>query len=123
MQESIVNGLLVVVALLAVVLQIIGAKPSANMTRKQKIMLRRILAATLLLLVLQVLGPSAFDVFGVAGRWIRLGIFLVDYLVIGYDILRKAYRGIRNGQVFDENFLMALATLGALALANYEKRD
>ncbi len=123
MQESIVNGLLVVVALLAVVLQIIGAKPSANMTRKQKIMLRRILAATLLLLVLQVLGPSAFDVFGVAGRWIRLGIFLVDYLVIGYDILRKAYRGIRNGQVFDENFLMAVATLGALALAIYENGD
>ena len=123
MQESIVNGLLVVVALLAVVLQIIGTKPSANMTRKQKIMLRRILAATLLLLVLQVLGPSAFDVFGVAGRWIRLGIFLVDYLVIGYDILRKAYRGIRNGQVFDENFLMAVATLGALALAIYENGD
>ena len=52
MQESIVNGLLVVVALLAVVLQIIGTKPSANMTRKQKTMLWRILAATLLLLVL-----------------------------------------------------------------------
>ena len=123
MQESIVNGLLVVVALLAVVLQIIGTKPSANMTRKQKIMLRRILAATLLLLVLQVLGTSAFDVFGVAGRWIRLAIFLVDYLIIGYDILRKAYKGIRNGQVFDENFLMAVATLGALALAIYENGD
>ena len=123
MQESIVNGLLVVVALLAVVLQIIGTKPSANMTRKQKTMLWRILAATLLLLVLQVLGPSAFDVFGVAGRWIRLAIFLVDYLIIGYDILRKAYKGIRNGQVFDENFLMAVATLGALALAIYENGD
>ena len=123
MQESIVNGLLVVVALLAVVLQIIGTKPSANMTRKQKTMLWRILAATLLLLVLQVLDASAFAVFGVAGRWIRLAIFLVDYLVIGYDILRKAYKGIRNGQVFDENFLMAVATLGALALAIYENGD
>ncbi len=123
MQESIVNGLLVVVALLAVVLQIIGTKPSANMTRKQKTMLWRILAATLLLLVLQVLDASAFAVFGVAGRWIRLAIFLVDYLIIGYDILRKAYKGIRNGQVFDENFLMAVATLGALALAIYENGD
>nr|WP_294448871.1 heavy metal translocating P-type ATPase [uncultured Gemmiger sp.] len=93
------------------------------MTRKQKTMLWRILAATLLLLVLQVLDASAFAVFGVAGRWIRLAIFLVDYLVIGYDILRKAYKGIRNGQVFDENFLMAVATLGALALAIYENGD
>ena len=47
----------------------------------------------------------------------------MDYLVIGYDILRKAYKGIRNGQVFDENFLMAVATLGALALAVYENGD
>lgn len=123
MQESIVNSLLVVVALLAVILLFIGRKPSANMTRKQKTMLRRILAATLLLLVLQVLGASAFAVFGGAGRWIRLAIFLVDYLIIGYDILRKAYKGIRNGQVFDENFLMAVATLGALALAIYENGD
>ena len=48
---------------------------------------------------------------------------MVDYLIIGYDILRKAYKGIRNGQVFDENFLMAVATLGALALAVYENGD
>ena len=67
--------------------------------------------------------PGAFEVFGAAGRWVRLAVFLVDYLVIGYDILGKAGKGIRNGQVFDEHFLMAVATLGALALAIYENGD
>ena len=123
MQELIVNILLLAVALLAAVLQLIGRKPSSGMTRKQKIMLWRILTAAVLLLGLQSLGAGAFDSLGGAGRWLRLALYLVDYLVIGYDILRKAYRGIRNGQVFDENFLMAVATLGALALAVYENGD
>lgn len=123
MQEYIINGLLIVVALLAVILQIIGMRPSAGMTKKQKVMLWRILTATVLLLILQVLGAGAFEVFGSAGRWVRLAVFLVDYLVIGYDILKKAGKGIRNGQVFDEHFLMAVATLGALALAVYENGD
>ena len=123
MQERIVNILLAAVALLAVVLRLIGQKPSSGMTRKQKVMLWRILAATVLLLGLQALGASAFDLLGSSGRWLRLALYLVDYLVIGYDILRKAYKGIRNGQVFDENFLMAVATLGALALAVYENGD
>ena len=123
MQEYIVNGLLIVVALLAVILQIIGTRPSAGMTKKQKVMLWRILIATALLLILQVLGAGAFEAFGAAGRWVRLAVFLVDYLVIGYDILEKAGKGIRNGQVFDEHFLMAVATLGALALAVYENGD
>ena len=122
-QEHIVNGLLLVVALLAVVLQIIGARPASGMTRKQKVMLWRILAATVLLLALQLLGAEAFQPLGPAGRWVRLGVFLADYLIVGHDILRKAFRGIRNGQVFDENFLMAVATLGALALAVYENGD
>ena len=69
MQEYIINGLLVVVALLAVILQIIGMRPSAGMTKKQKVMLWRILTATVLLLILQVLGAGAFEVFGAAGRW------------------------------------------------------
>ena len=90
MQEYIINGLLIVVALLAVILQIIGTRSSAGMTKKQKVMLWRILTATVLLLILQVLGAGAFEVFGAAGRWIRLAVFLVDYLVIGYDILKKA---------------------------------
>ena len=120
MQELIVNILLAAVALLAAVLQLIGQKSSSGMTKKQKVMLWRILAATVLLLGLQSLGTSVFDSLGSSGRWLRLALYLVDYLVIGYDILRKAYKGIRNGQVFDENFLMAVATLGALALAVYE---
>lgn len=123
MQELIVNILLAAVALLAVVLRLIGRKPGSGMTKKQKVMLWRILAATVLLLGLQSLGADAFDWLGGAGRWLRLALYLVDYLVIGYDILRKAYQGIRNGQVFDENFLMAVATLGALALAVYENGD
>ena len=123
MQELIVNILLVAVALLAAVLRLIGQKSSSGMTKKQKVMLWRILAATVLLLGLQSLGVSAFDSLGSSGHWLRLALYLVDYLVIGYDILRKAYQGIRNGQVFDENFLMAVATLGALALAVYENGD
>ena len=123
MQELIVNILLVAVALLAAVLRLIGQKSSSGMTKKQKVMLWRILAATVLLLGLQSLGASAFDSLGSSGHWLRLALYLVDYLVIGYDILRKAYQGIRNGQVFDENFLMAVATLGALALAVYENGD
>lgn len=123
MQELIVNILLVVVALLAAVLQGIGSKPDSGMTKKQKVILWRILGATVLLLALQVLGAPAFDALGAAGRWVRLACYLVDYWIIGHDILRKAYKGIRNGQVFDENFLMAVATLGALALAIYENGD
>ena len=123
MQELIVNILLAAVALLAAVLQLIGQKSSSGMTKKQKVMLWRILAATVLLLGLQSLGTSVFDSLGSSGRWLRLALYLVDYLVIGYDILRKAYKGIRNGQVFDENFLMAVATLGASALAVYENGD
>ena len=123
MQEYIINGLLIVVALLAVILQCIGARANSGMTKKQKVMLWRILAATVLLLGLQVLGAAAFDQLGAAGRWVRLACYLVDYAIIGYDILQKAWKGIRNGQVFDEHFLMAIATLGALALAIYENGD
>lgn len=123
MQEQIVNILLVAVAILAAALRLIGQKPGSGMTKKQKVMLWRILAATVLLLGLQSLGAAAFDGLGGLGRWLRLALYLVDYVVIGYDILRKAYKGIRNGRVFDENFLMAVATLGALALAVYENGD
>ena len=69
MQEYIINGLLIVVALLAVILQIIGTRPSAGMTKKQKVMLWRILTATVLRVILQVLGAGAFEVFGAVGRW------------------------------------------------------
>ena len=123
MQEVFESGLLTVVAVLAAVLQLIGARPDSGMTKKQKTMLWRILAAALLLLVLQAVGTALFDGLGGAGRWVRLACYLVDYAIIGHDILKKAVKGIRNGQVFDENFLMAVATLGALALAVYENGD
>ncbi len=123
MQELIVNGLLIVVAILAAILLLIGRSAKSGMTKKQKTMLWRILAASVLLLVLQLLAADTFDRLGASGRWIRLVCYLADYFIIGYDILRKAFKGIRNGQIFDENFLMAVATLGALALAVYENGD
>ena len=123
MQELIENSLLVVVTVLSIILLLIGQKKSSGMTKKQTLMLWRILAATVLLLCLQALGTEAFDQLGVAGRWVRLAVHVVDYLIIGYDILKKAFIGICNRQVFDENFLMAVATLGALALAVYENGE
>ena len=123
MQKLIVNGLLIVVTILAAILLLIGRSAKSGMTKKQKTMLWRILAASVLLLVLQLLAADTFDRLGASGRWIRLVCYLADYFIIGYDILRKAFKGIRNGQVFDENFLMAVATLGALALAVYENGD
>ena len=123
MQKLLESGLLVVVTILSVVLLLMGQKKSSGMTRKQKVMLWRILIATVLLLGLQTLGAEAFDQLGAVGRWIRLAVYLIDYLIIGYDILKKAFKGICNRQVFDENFLMAVATLGALALAVYENGE
>ena len=82
------------------------------MTKKQKKMLLRIIIAAVMLAALYFLPVTG---------WLRLGLYLVTYLVIGYDILKKAGQGIANGRVFDENFLMAVATMGAFALAIYEK--
>ena len=93
------------------------------MTKKQRVMLWRILAASALLLVLETVATPVFATFGEYERWIRLIFYVFDYMIVGYDILIKALRGIKNGQVFDENFLMAIATIGALALAIYENGD
>ena len=82
------------------------------MSRKQKKMLVRIIIAAVMLIALKFI-----PVWGL----VQLGLYLVAYLVIGYDILRKAGKGIANRRVFDENFLMAVATVGAFALALYEK--
>ena len=60
-----------------------------------------------------------FGLLPIEDRYARLALFLIPYLIIGYDILRKAVLGIVNGQVFDENFLMALATVGAIILGEY----
>lgn len=81
------------------------------MKTKQKKMLVRIILAAMLLVSLAfapVTGP------------LRLALYLIPYLLVGYDILLKAAKGIRNGRVFDENFLMAVATLGAIAIALYD---
>lgn len=101
---------------------------NGTMTKKQKRMLVRILLCAALLLVLQCVPAHRFGqldryLFPAAGRFVRLALYLADYFIIGYDILRKAVRGIRNRQVFDENFLMAVATVGAMALAIYENGD
>ena len=82
------------------------------MSKKQKKMLIRILVTAVML--------AALHFIPVTG-WLRLVLFLAAYLIIGYDILKKAGQGIANGRVFDENFLMAVATVGAFALAIYEK--
>ena len=83
-----------------------------NMNKKQRKMLVRILIAAALLLILNFLP---------ADGWIRFGLYMIPYLVIGYDILIKALKGIKNRQVFDESFLMAIATIGAIVLALYEE--
>lgn len=84
------------------------------MTKKQKKMLRRILlAAALTLCAILVLQFVALPWYG------QLILWLIPYLVIGYDVLRKALLGIKNGEVFDENFLMAVATVGAMGCGEY----
>ena len=82
------------------------------MNKKQKKMLIRILITIVLLVALNLVHLKGL---------VNLGLYLVTYLVIGYDILRKAGKGILNRRVFDENFLMAIATVGAFALAIYEQ--
>ena len=82
------------------------------MNKKQKKMLTRIIIAAVLLIVLHFV-----PITGVP----RFICYLAVYLVIGYDIVKKAFKGIKNGQVFDENFLMAIATIGAFVLAVYER--
>ena len=92
------------------------------MKRKQKKVLIRIIVSLAMLIVLYIVS-KLIDAQGLAGfaGWLMLALYVADYLIIGYDILRKAGLGIIHGQVFDENFLMAVATLGAFALAVYEK--
>ncbi|MCM1415673.1 MAG: cadmium-translocating P-type ATPase [bacterium] len=98
------------------------------MTKKQRVMMTRILIAAAILLALQFVSAETFEtidayLFPSAGRWLRFVCYFADYLVIGYDILRKAAKGIRNRRIFDENFLMAVATIGAMALAIYENGE
>lgn len=80
------------------------------MTKKQKKVLIRIIISIILVAVILLLPVEDY---------VRFGLFLIPYLIIGYDILKKAFKGILNRQVFDENFLMAVATIGAIALGEY----
>ncbi len=82
------------------------------MKKKQKKMLIRIIISAVMLVALNFIPVTG---------WLRMLLYMIAYLIIGYDILLKAGKGILNGQVFDENFLMAIATVGAIALALYEK--
>ena len=82
------------------------------MTKKQKKVLYRIIIAAVLMVILQ---------FVPVRGYLRFALYLIPYLVIGYDILRKAVLGIAHGEVFDENFLMAVATVGAMLLGVYNE--
>ncbi len=83
------------------------------MNKKQRKMLIRIVISALLM--------AAFMLFPVSNSYLEFALYMAAYLIIGYDILLKAWKGVLNKQVFDENFLMAVATVGALAIAIYER--
>lgn len=91
-----------------------GKGKEAEMNKKQKRNLMRIIVAAILMIVLH---------FTPVSGMVRFGFYLVPYLIIGYDILWKAFKGVKNRQPFDESLLMAIATLGAIILAVYEDGD
>lgn len=91
-----------------------GKGKEADMNKKQKRNLIRIIVAAILMIVLH---------FAPVSGMVRFGLYLVPYLIIGYDILWKAFKGVKNRQPFDESLLMAIATLGAIILAVYEDGD
>lgn len=91
-----------------------GKGKEAEMNKKQKRNLIRIIVAAILMIVLH---------FAPVSGMVRFGFYLVPYLIIGYDILWKAFKGVKNQQPFDESLLMAIATLGAIILAVYEDGD
>ena len=93
------------------------------MNKKQKKMLKRIIAAAVMMIALKIAGSFIpFDKIPL-GNLLLFALYMVPYLTIGHDILRKAWKGIRNHQVFDENFLMAVATVGAIIVALVESGD
>lgn len=128
MQELVISILLTMVIIMAAVLLIFVGSRKDGMTKKQRVMMVRILISAGILLALQFISAEMFDtacgyLFPSAGRWLRFACYLIDYLIIGYDILKKAAKGMKNRQVFDESFLMAVATIGAMALAVYENGE
>lgn len=128
MEELVISILLMVVIIMAAALLIFVGSRKDGMTKKQRVMMIRILVSAGILLALQFISAEMFNtvdgyLFPSAGRWLRFACYLINYLIIGYDILRKAIKGIKNRQVFDESFLMAVATIGAMALAIYENGE
>ena len=90
------------------------------MTKKQKDMLKRILVTAVLYVAL-VAADHMKMISAVFTGWKMLFLYLIPYFVIGWDILYKAVRNIKNGQIFDENFLMAVATIGAFGVNEYSE--
>ena len=88
------------------------SKLTQNLNKKQKDLLLRVIAAAVMLIILFILPLEGYPV-------LRFALFMIPYLTVGYDILRKSWKGIRNGQVFDACFLMAVATIGAMILGEY----
>ncbi|MBE5923280.1 MAG: cadmium-translocating P-type ATPase [Lachnospiraceae bacterium] len=92
------------------------------MTKKQKKVLARIIISALLLVVIGIITSEKLSIPYLSdNRIVGLILYIIPYLVIGYDILKKAFKGIKNKQVFDENFLMAVATIGAMVLGEYRE--
>ena len=128
MAQIIISALLVFVLLAAIVLLVTAGRREGGMTKKQKKNVVRIFISAALLLVLEQLTAESFTfldqwLFPSAGRVVRFALYFLDYWIIGHDILAKAWRGIQNKRVFDENFLMAVATVGAMTLAIVENGD
>ena len=90
------------------------------MNKKQKAMLARIIVA-FIIYILAIISEKSGVLENFSGIWPKLIVFLVPYLIIGWDIIYKAGRGIINGQVFDENFLMTIATFGAFGVKEYSE--
>ncbi len=92
------------------------------MSKKQKKVLIRIIISTVLLIMIGILTSEGLGIPYLSDNGIvQLVVYLIPYIIIGYDILRKAFKGIMNRQVFDENFLMAVATVGAICLGDYRE--
>ena len=90
------------------------------MTKKQKINLYRIITAAVLFAVLLVLEYTGkFE--GIKGTWVELLLYMVPYILVGYDIIIRAVKNICHGQVFDENFLMMIATFGAIGVKEFSE--
>ena len=128
MLELITKILLGTIFIASLFCLILVNKNKIEMNNKQNQVLKRILASSFIVFILEFFNANSFETLSTyfmypVGRWIRLSCYLIAYFIIGQDILKKAFRGIRNKQVFDENFLMALATIGAFSLAIYKNSE